>query len=83
MPDACVTLDLAVDGPATIIGAGNGDPAFRDVERPADGDRHTFTIKTFNGLAQVLVKAGAEAGDATLTVSGEGIAPAKVVIATR
>lgn len=83
VPDACVTLDLAVDGPATIIGAGNGDPAFRDVERPADGDRHTFTIKTFNGLAQVLVKAGAEAGDATLTVSGEGIAPAKVVIATR
>ena len=83
VPDACVTLDLAVDGPATIIGAGNGDPAFRDVERPADGDRRTFTIKTFNGLAQVLVKAGADAGDATLTVSGEGIAPAKVVIATR
>ena len=83
VPDACVTLDLTVDGDMTILGAGNGDPAFRDAERPVTGDRRTFRIKTFNGLAQVLLQAGATPGEATLTIAAEGLTPATVTVATR
>lgn len=83
VPDACVTLDLTVDGDMTILGAGNGDPAFRDAERPVTGDRRTFRIKTFNGLAQVLLQAGATPGEATLTIAAEGLTPATVTVAMR
>ena len=56
VPTACVPLSLTVDGPARILGAGNGDPAFRARERPEDPSARSFTIETFGGLAQVLVQ---------------------------
>ena len=56
VPTACVPLSLTVDGPARILGAGNGDPAFRSKERPEDPSARSFTIETFGGLAQVLVQ---------------------------
>jgi beta-galactosidase len=56
VPTACVPLSLTVDGPARILGAGNGDPAFRSKERPEDPSARSFSIETFGGLAQVLVQ---------------------------
>lgn len=79
VPDACVTLDLTVEGPVRILGVGNGDPAFRASERPADSDASSFRIDTFNGMAQVLLQSsGTEAAPATLTISGEGLRPVTV-----
>lgn len=84
VPDGCVTLDLTVDGPVRILGVGNGDPAWQDVERPADPMSRTFKVKTFNGMAQVILQAaGNEAATATLAVSSEGLQPATVSVDVR
>ena len=40
-------------GNAVFLGWGNGDPGFKDVERPAG---NAMTIRTFNGCAQVIVR---------------------------
>lgn len=40
-------------GNAVFLGWGNGDPGFKDVERPVG---NAMTIKTFNGCAQVIVR---------------------------
>lgn len=84
VPDSCVTLDLTVDGPVRILGVGNGDPAWQDAERPADPMSRTFKVKTFNGMAQVILQAaGNEAATATLAVSSEGLQPATVSVDVR
>lgn len=73
VPDANIDLNLSIEGDMKILGAGNGNPTFQAIERPADGDGKKFSIKTFNGLAQILVQAGSQPGDATLTVISDGI----------
>ena len=45
-------LEIKVDN-AVFLGWGNGDPGFKDVERPVG---NTMTIRTFNGCAQVIVR---------------------------
>ena len=75
VPDACEWITLEVDGPVNILGAGNGDPAWQEKERPEQPDSRTFRVKTFNGLAQVLLQGAGTPGPATLTVSGPGLAP--------
>ena len=45
-------LDVKVEN-AVLLGWGNGDPGFKDVERPAG---NTMTIRPFNGCAQVIVR---------------------------
>ncbi|MCR5709685.1 MAG: DUF4982 domain-containing protein [Bacteroidales bacterium] len=78
VPTACIPIEICVDGPVRILGAGNGDPAFRSRERPEDPSSKTFTIETFNGLAQVLIQSTGAAGDASVTVSGAGVGAATV-----
>ena len=65
VPIACnpVTITVPADSVSgtIIIGAGNGDPAFRIPERPAPtaaGSQSTtsFTIPAFNGHAQFILK---------------------------
>ena len=65
VPTACVPLQITLsDGSGRILGGGNGDPAFRAAERPADPSARTFTLSSFNGLAQFLLQ-----GSASFTVS--------------
>ena len=45
-------LEVKVEN-AVFLGWGNGDPGFKDVERPVG---NAMTIKTFNGCAQVIVR---------------------------
>ena len=45
-------LEVKVDN-AVFLGWGNGDPGFKDVERPVG---NTMTIRLFNGCAQVIVR---------------------------
>ena len=73
VPTACNELTLTVSGPVRILGVGNGDPAYRATERPADADARTFRVNAFNGLAQVLLQSTGQSGEATLTVESEGI----------
>ena len=71
VPTACLPVTVCVEGPGRILGCGNGDPAFRGKERPEDSDGKTFTIDTFNGLAQVLIQGTGEPGDIRLTLKSE------------
>lgn len=75
VPDACEWVTLEVDGPFRILGVGNGDPAWQEKERPDDPAARTFRVKTFNGLAQVLLQSTGTSGTTSLTVSGTGLAP--------
>lgn len=83
VPDANVELTIRVEGPVRILGVGNGDPAYRDSERPIDPDARTYRVKTFNGLAQVLLQSAGEAGKGRLIVSGGGMPDAAVEIETQ
>lgn len=48
---------------AVLLGWGNGDPGFKDVERPVG---NTMTIRPFNGCAQVVVRSlAASSSDAS------------------
>ncbi len=76
VPDDCSLLQLRVEGPIRILGVGNGDPAFRDRERPSERDASDFEVRAFHGRAQLLLQSRGEQGVARLTVSGEGLAEA-------
>lgn len=59
VPDACNPVTIVfgsdeADCGIRLLGAGNGDPAFRGTERPLDGAR-SFTIPAFNGHAQFII----------------------------
>ena len=80
VPDACVPVTITVEGPVRILGVGNGDPAFRAKERPEDPSARTFTIDTFNGLAQVLIQSAGGSGKATVTFSSDVAASASTAV---
>lgn len=73
VPDACVPLTFELVGEARILGVGNGDSAFKDEERPTNADARTFHVKTFNGLAQILVQSKSKSGNVQLKVKGENL----------
>lgn len=73
VPDANVELEITAEGPIRILGVGNGDPAFQAAERPTDGIAKKFNVKTFNGLAQILVQSEPNPGDGILNVKADGI----------
>lgn len=77
-PTAEVPVTVTVDGPVRILGAGNGDSAFKGAERPAEASASTFTIDSFGGLVQFLIQSAGGQGVATVTFSSEGMTPATV-----
>ncbi len=69
IPDARIGLTASVDGPADILGFGNGNPGFKQKERPAAGE-NGLELSTFSGNAQLLLRSRKnESGPATLTVT--------------
>ena len=80
VPTACDRLDFTVEGPVRILGVGNGDPAYRDRERPAAPDARSYQVNAFNGLAQILLQSTGEAGQATLTVRSGNLPVATYVL---
>ncbi len=67
VPDACEEIGLEVAGPVRILGVGNGDPAWQAQEQPSVRNARTFRVRSFNGLAQVILQTTRETGTATLT----------------
>ena len=83
VPDACEWVTLEVNGPVRILGVGNGDPAWQEKERPDNQNARTFLVKTFNGLAQVLLQSDGTPGTASLTVSGTGVTPSTLTMSVQ
>lgn len=83
VPDADIDLNIVADGPIRILGAGNGNPTFKASERPTDGIAKTFSIKTFNGLAQILVQSEKTEGEGKVLVSSEGMPQQTLLIQTK
>lgn len=76
VPTACNAVTISVSGDALhILGAGNGDSAFKGEEHPISNDCKEFTIPAFNGLAQMLLQSTGVAGASTVTVKAEGCKP--------
>ena len=55
VPTDCSPISISLTDNATILGWGNGDPAFKVSERPASRTKRTMIIQSFMGKAQVLV----------------------------
>ncbi len=69
VPTASDLVTFSVDGPATILGVGNGDPTSHE---PDKADHRSL----FHGLAQVLLQMRATAGRMTLSATAPGLRPA-------
>lgn len=80
VPTACNNLSISVSGPVRILGVGNGNPSYQDSERPADAEARTYSVKAFCGLAQVLLQSTGEEGEATITISADGLQSATLPI---
>ena len=80
VPDANVGLSISVDGPARILGVGNGDPAYQASERPSERGARSYEVSTFNCLAQILLQSDGGKGPVTLTVSGDGLMPSDISV---
>lgn len=67
-------VTFTLNGPGKIIGVGNGDPASHEPEQFLGAEQ--WKRKTFNGLAQIIIKTTKQAGEITLTASSEGMTSA-------
>lgn len=77
VPDANLPVSFSVNGPAAIIGLGNGDP---NSHEPEKGNQRSL----FNGLAQVILQTFEEGeGYAELTATATGLKPFTLRIPVR
>ncbi len=75
-PTAAPLVRLSVDGPAAILGVGNGDPNCHEPDKATQRS-------LFNGLAQVILQAGAVPGPFRLTAKAEGLQAGSVSLECR
>ena len=65
-PEEC--LEVIVEN-AELLGWGNGDPGFKEKERPAAGDGNRLLVKPFSGCAQIIVRSSeGSSGDAVVHI---------------
>ena len=67
VPTACEEIDIEITGEGRILGVGNGDPANLDPEHPAKADCKSFKVKTFNGLAQIIIQSSYKKGEISVS----------------
>mgnify|MGYP005842448075 CR=1 FL=1 len=70
VPTAANPVEFALDGPARVIGVGNGDPSSHESHK-------AMRRSLFNGLAQVLVQSDRATGAVTLRAVAAGLPPAE------
>lgn len=73
VPTANHMIEFFLEGPAKIIGVGNGNP---NSHEPEKGNKRSL----FNGLAQVIVQSMEGSGIVTLTATTPGIKSATITI---
>ncbi len=73
VPDAEVALTAEAEGAAALMGFGSGNPITEE-----NYTHGRFT--SYQGRALAVLRSGGEAGEACLTVRGEGIGSAKITI---
>ena len=81
VPTASDEVTFTLNGPGKIIGVGNGDPASHEAEQFSDTVQ--WKRKTFNGLAQIMIKTTKQAGEISLTASSVGMIPATLKIISK
>ena len=74
VPNADANVSIAIVGPAHVKGVSNGDPAYHG---PEVG---TVTIKTFHGLARVIISSNAlgATGEIRVTATASGLVSGEV-----
>ena len=73
VPDADVLLTAQVTGAAELLGFGSGNPITEE-----NFSKGRFT--SYQGRALAVLRAGREAGEAKVTVTGEGLGKAEVIL---
>ncbi len=73
VPTAGYGVDFSIDGPAKILGVGNGDP------NSHEGDKGN-SRSLFNGLAQAIVQTTTTAGKIRLGASAAGLRAAEFIL---
>ena len=73
VPNANNKIRFRIEGPARMLGTGNGDPATLEPDKLPERS-------LWAGLAQVIVQALDEPGTATLIAESEGLKPARLEI---
>jgi len=81
VPTANDEVTFTLTGPGKIIGIGNGDPASHEAEQFSDTVQ--WKRKTFNGLAQIIIKTKKQSGEITLTATSEGKIPDTLTIISK
>lgn len=75
-PTAAPRVTFEVEGPARIIGVGNGDPNSHEPDR-------TDTRPAFNGLMQGILQTARTTGTVTVTARAPGLRPASVTLSVQ
>jgi beta-galactosidase len=73
VPTAANPLSFSVDGPATILGVGNGDPSSHEPDKASKR-------LAFNGLAMVLVQTGTQPAALLIRASSAGLKPGEASV---
>ena len=71
VPDGAALVHFAVEGPARLIGVGNGDPTSHEPD-------HAPHRRTFHALAQAIVQSTGGEGRVAITAGAEGLRPGTV-----
>lgn len=83
VPTACNQLQFSVNGPASIVGAGNGDTSDHEPESTATLTAKAFSYKSFNGSELVILRPSGVPGRIMLTAEGAGLGKTDLVLQTR
>lgn len=83
VPNASPVLTFCLEGDASIIGCGNGDPSYLGSDHPDKQPCHTFSIPAFNGRAQVLIQSGKFPSTVTLKCTADGLKYGLLTITTK
>jgi beta-galactosidase len=69
VPTAANFVTFALNGPAKILGVGNGDPTCHEPDKAS-------SRSLFRGLAQVILQTSTTPGEIELTATADGLSPA-------
>ncbi len=78
VPTANNLISFKLDGPARLIGVGNGDPSCHEDDKPSTPGEARRSL--FNGLAMVLVQSLKEPGEIKLTAVAEKLEAASIAL---